>query len=34
LFFTNTLANAFLSYTQLVLISYPIFFIYKNTKTS
>ena len=34
LFFTNTLANAFLSYAQLVLISYPIFFIYKNTKTS
>ena len=34
LFFTNSIANAFLSYAQLVLISYPLLFVYKNTKTS
>ena len=34
LFFTNSIANAFLSYVQLVLISYPLLFVYKSSKTS
>ena len=34
LFFINIIGNTFLSYAQLVLISYPILFIYKKTKTS
>ncbi len=32
-FVINSIANTFLSYAQLVLISYPLLFIYKSTKT-
>ena len=33
LFLINIIGNTFLSYAQLVLISYPLLFIYKKTKT-